>query len=233
MKKLLVCLFVVVLSISSVAYETQLGDTGAVRMMNDSSPSYSLKILDDGFAGYAAGTILPSFCLERSENFAGGTNYYGVLSNGAIYGGRDWKDGVFGQGPTSFGGGIDPIDERTAYLYTQFYNDYSGGNQAKWNENALQEAFHYIEAEQNWMRISGTAKRYVTLADKAVENGLWSGIGNVRSITLWASEQEVGDWQARIQDQLIMISTVPAPGALLMAGLGTVLVGFIRRRGRA
>mgnify|MGYP006305813361 CR=1 FL=1 len=34
-----------------------------IEMLNDDTPAYSMKILEDGFAGYASGTVISSFCV--------------------------------------------------------------------------------------------------------------------------------------------------------------------------
>ena len=46
-----------------------------VRMMDDSTPAYSMEILEDGFAGHSAGTVLSTFCVEKNEYFNPGRAY--------------------------------------------------------------------------------------------------------------------------------------------------------------
>lgn len=177
-----------------------------IQMLDDSTPGYSLKILEDGFAGYGAGTVLTTFCVEKDEYFKPGSMYYAVINTAAVNG------GIGGPNP-------DPIDERSAYLYTQFIS----GNPYFQNEKKLQDAIWYIEQEIK------SGNEYVGLADLAVSNGNWSGLGNVRVVNLYSHYDGV-NYSGPAQDQLIAISPVPVPGAFLLAGIGTVLVGWIRRR---
>ncbi len=221
MKKVIFpCLFVM------AAVACQAGPT--IKMLNDSTPSYTFKILEDGFAGYDAGTVMDTFCLEYHEVFYPGTSYYAVLGTAAVSGGMDWAGGVYGQGPLVSANGSDPLDARTAFLYTRFLE----GDSRLTNETKLQNAIHYIEAEFLNPSVIGPKNDYVLLAEQAVaQGGEWygMGLGNVRVMSLWKNFDGTA-YSGHVQDQLVLINPVPAPGAVLMAGMGTLLVGWIRRR---
>ncbi len=179
-----------------------------VKMLNDWTSPYSMQILEDGFGGHSAGTVLSTFCLEKCETFTPGNSYYALISTAADGGG-------WGYGP-------DPISEQTAYLYTM----YNSGNSSFQNGGLLQEAFYILENE-----IYPRKNAYVSAANDAVSSGEWSGLGDVVVATLWENYcPRTGQYWGRAQDQLMMVSAVPAPGALALAGLGTALVGWIRRR---
>ena len=64
MKKLLI-----VCTVLGLGVFAQAGPT--IKMLNDSTPSYTFQVLEDGFAGYSAGTIMDTYCLELHEYHGG------------------------------------------------------------------------------------------------------------------------------------------------------------------
>jgi hypothetical protein len=185
-----------------------------------------------------SGGYFQTFCLEHSETFSPGTSYSWTLSDAAHAGGGD---AAHGASQDANGNWYDPISSETAYLYTQFWNgtlswtdssgnakdyDYTVGSGRAASAAALQQAIWYLENEQTITNTSSDAYRLVLAAQSAVSSGQWSGIGNVRVLTLTDSSSGAH------QDQLFM---VPLPrsvllGLGLMGGLG--VVGFVRRRRR-
>ncbi len=119
----------------------------------------------------------------------------------------------------------DPLDQRTAYLYTQFRNHtlagYNYGPNNATSANLLQNAIWYLENEAGAGNQSNNP--FVRLAQTAVDTGQWSGLGDVAVVNLFFLDGR------RAQDQLTLRS-VPEPSALLL--LSTGFVAFIGTRRR-
>ncbi len=163
-----------------------------------------------------------TFCLETQEDLPFGEDLEAAVSDKAIMGGVGFQG--------------DPISPETAWLYTEFrkgtlpgYNYTPGVGVNGSNENReisagnLQWAIWYLEDEQDTLfgdeDTPGDPAYFVKLAQDNAGNG----IGYVRVLNLW-------DPTKKVPAQDLLVTIIPAPGAILLAGLGTAMVGWLRRK---
>lgn len=174
---------------------------------------------------HSVGSTFKTFCLETNEYIGYGSTYDVIVNTGAV------KGGLGGQTSANF----DPLDSRTAYLFQKFtdgvlssyaYTGSAGSQNA--SADALQNALWYLENEIG--SVSGQALTWVNEATNAVNNSLWSGIGNVRVLNLYAVGH-AGDLNYVKQDQLVSFPTpIPAPGAVVLGMVGLSVLGWVRRK---
>ncbi|MDI6451821.1 hypothetical protein [Anaerobaca lacustris] len=179
------------------------------------------------------GSSFQTFCLETDEYVLPPThveqvwvNESGLTGSQAVYGGANSTT-------------ADPLDYRTAYLYTQFatdqlsgyaYTGTVGGLTRSQTAAALQRVIWAIEDEGgsdfavNFMDTPLNSDQQVLANQWMTEAGAagWTSIGNVRVLNLWSNTALT----AR-QDMLYL---VPVPGAALLGFLGFGWAGLKLRK---
>jgi hypothetical protein len=189
---------------------------------------------------YDANGEFRTFCLELNEQLNQTTTFDAAVNTVAHEGGVG-------------GGSPDPLDPRSAYLYTQFragtltgYN-YDMTDSANMDgitrsdsARALQLAFWALEEEitltldgqgnaqslSNIVGGSSAAERALALQfiQEAIDAG-WTTLGNVRVINVTSRNA-----QGEIVHNQDVLALVPLPGVVGMAGAGLAFVATRRRR---
>jgi len=173
-----------------------------------------------GLYSAGAGNFL-TFCLELDEFLSPNEDYTVSFSSEAKYNG---------------GAGADPLDPRTAFLYTAFIDGSLPAKAAAasftWNYgtpggsdsegSAFQDAVWFLEGEI--LSVSGLAQSLVNLANASG----WTDIGSVRVMNLW--DGAIGTNPK--QDLLVLVPTPTASLAGMSLLAGIVAVGWYRRRRR-
>lgn len=165
-----------------------------------------------------------TFCVEYHEDLDvhGGTVYAYTVSTEAMFDGGGL-------------GNTDPVDARTAFIYQMFRDGETRnilGDQGLSDTrvaNAIQIAIWDVEDEGvnfGFHADYANSQALITAAQTAIDDGDWSGLGNVRLMNNWVRGM-VGQEAGAKQDTLII---VPLPSTAGLACVGLLGLGASRRR---
>ncbi|MBN2019230.1 MAG: PEP-CTERM sorting domain-containing protein [Sedimentisphaerales bacterium] len=209
--------FIIIISFGIIACPLMAGPTVTMTRQSGyySGVGGEFTAIPSGVPGLIDGATVQTFCLEYNEYIYLNHTYDVVINNKAINGG--------------VGSSGDPLDPKTAFLYDAFIDgglaalgyNYTPGAGRSASAGALQNVIWFIEGERGKNWVDGDN----SLQDKFYQAALgcgWTDIGSVRIINLYQNGR-------LCQDQLVQI-VVPAPGAVLMVGIGAALVGWMRRK---
>ena len=149
---------------------------------------------------------LITFCLERDEYISFDTPYRAELGTVALMGGQNTDAG-------------DPLDSKTAYLFSNFHHGTNGGG--LWSTADLQEAIWFIEEELTGYTLSSLSSGAQTLVNLAQANKNES-LYDVRVMNLYDTAN--GHCQS-------MLTVVPEPATVVLWSIcGVCSLLFLRHR---